>query len=125
MTATVRYTRMHNALTAGASRAGVPMHSVRVLVAVADRGGEATTREVTGDVASARELAAGRANASQSTTAAMVRRAVSVLRDHELLVTTPLSAAERGSGESMTVTLTDTGRVLAGEVLRDSEGEAT
>jgi hypothetical protein len=122
MTATERYTRMHNALHAGAARAGVPMHSVRVLVAVADRGGEATTREITGDIASVRDRADRGANASQSTTAAMVRRAVATLRDHELLVTTPLSGAERGRGESMTVTLTDAGREFAGEVLRDAEG---
>jgi hypothetical protein len=116
---------MHNALHAGASRAGVLMHSVRVLVAVADRGGEATTRQVTGDIASARDVAAGPANASQNTTAAMVRRAVAMLRDHGLLVTTPLSAPERGRGESMTVTMTDTGRALADEVLRDARGETT
>jgi hypothetical protein len=122
MTATERYTRMHNALHAGASRAGVPMHSARVLVAVADRGGEATTREVTGDIASVRTLAAGPANASQSSCAAMVRRAVSALRDYRLVVAQAPSAQERGLGQSMTVTLTDAGRDLAREILWDAEG---
>jgi hypothetical protein len=125
MTATVRYTRMHNALTAGATRAGIPMHSVRVLVAVADRGGEATTREVTGDIVSVRDLAAGPANASQSTTGAMVRRAVLTLRSHGFAAATVPSPLERGLGRSTIVTLTDAGRVLAREVLRDAEGEAS
>lgn len=122
LSATQRYTRMHNALTAGASRAGVQLHSVRVLVAVADRQGEATTAEVTGDLASVRTLAAGPANASQSSCAAMVRRAVSVLRDHGLVTALAPAAEERGRGQSMTVTLTAAGRVLAGEILRDAGG---
>jgi hypothetical protein len=128
-TVTRTYTRLHNAIVSGAKRAGLRFHDARVLVAVADRGGEATSREVFEDITTP----GGRERGRPDRDGARVRKSIGVLRDTGFVTAEPPDPAGfRGKGTGrgwragmvLRVALTQAGRALADEILQAAKGRA-
>lgn len=104
MTLTARYSVIHNALREAAHERELPPHVARVALAVYERGGEASTRDLYDDLAE---------HGSQ------LRRSLGVLYSSELATGTGSDGGARRRGVHALVTLTDAGVQMCEEVLAE------
>jgi hypothetical protein len=101
MSITAEYTAIHQAIAEEGKRVGVKPFCIRVLLAVHERGGEATTLEIEEDL---------------KADDAAVRRAVLALYSKKLARGCGVDGGPRRPGVRTVVQLTDEGRAVCGRI---------